>query len=51
VQDLPQRPSRVQAGVVHRLAETVDGAPVYLLVRAVAAVNLHDRGLVSHVPE
>src|SRR5690348_12760532 len=46
VQHLPQRPARVQAGVLHRLVETGDRPPVHLLVRAIAAVDPHDRGLI-----
>jgi hypothetical protein len=47
VQDLPERPGRFQAGILHRLVETLDRPPVHLLVRAVAAVHPHDRRLVS----
>ena len=47
MQDLPERPGRFrQADVLHRLIETLDRPPVYLLTWAVAAVEPHDRLLV-----
>jgi len=46
VQDLPERSGLFQADVLHRLVETLDRPAVHLLMRAVAAVDPHDRGLV-----
>jgi hypothetical protein len=51
VQDLPERPGRFQAGILHRLAGTLDRPPVHLLMRAVATVDPHDRRLVPQAPE
>ena len=47
MQHLPEWPGRFQARVLHCLVETGDRPAVHLLVRAIAAVDPHDRGLVS----
>src|SRR5215831_12951784 len=47
VQHLSQRPGRVQANVLHGLVETGDRPAVHIRVRAIAAVEPHDRGLVA----
>lgn len=47
MQRLPERTSCLQPHVFHSLVETGDRPTVHLLMRAVAAVDAYDGGLVS----